>query len=98
MEVVQISNSAGIPDSDEGEGIWEGGKYIWELKKLVEFENHEVPVVPLEIQLESNIRRNRPDRKDAILNALITYGYDDELLRKALSKTNREQFKDYFGN
>lgn len=96
VEVVQISNSAGIPDSDTGEGIWEGGKYIWELMKYVEFENHEIPVVPLEIQLESNIRRNRQNRIDAILNALITYDYDKDLLRKALSNTNREQFKELF--
>ncbi|MBU5672096.1 hypothetical protein [Paenibacillus brevis] len=85
VEVVQISNSAGIPDSDEGEGIWEGGRYIWDLIKHVEFENHLVPVVPLEIQLESNIRRKRQDRVDAILNALVLYGYNKELLAKALS-------------
>lgn len=94
VEVVQISNSAGIPDSDTGEGIWEGGKYIWELMKCVKFENHEIPVVPLEIQLESNIRRNRQDRIDAILNALMTYGHDMELFKKALSNANREQFKE----
>jgi len=96
VEVVQISNSAGIPDSVTGEGIWEGGKYIWELKKYVEFENYEIPVVPLEIQLESNIRRNRQDRTNAILNALITNGYDKELLGKALSNANREKFKELF--
>ncbi|WP_410769415.1 hypothetical protein [Fontibacillus sp. BL9] len=92
-EVVQISNPAGIPDSVDGEGIWEGGKYIWDLTKKVEFENHWVPVVPLEIQLESNIRRNRQDRADAILNALLTHGYDRPLLNKALSKTNKELFE-----
>jgi NAD-dependent SIR2 family protein deacetylase len=96
LEVVQISNSAGIPDSVKGEGIWEGGKYIWELKKYVEFENYKIPVVPLEIQLESNIRRNRQDRTDAILNALITNGYDKELLGKALSNINREKLKELF--
>lgn len=89
VEVVQISNAAGIPDSDSGEGIWEGGKYIWELIKHVEFENHLVPVVPLEIQLESNIRRKRQDRVDAILNALLLHGYDKELLAKALSSASK---------
>ncbi|MFC5528341.1 hypothetical protein [Cohnella yongneupensis] len=94
FEVVQISNSAGIPDSDTGEGIWEGGKHIWELSKYIEFETHLVPVVPLEIQLESNIRRNRQDRVDAIMKALLSNGYDKELLRKALSTSNFEQLKD----
>ncbi|GIO41661.1 hypothetical protein [Paenibacillus apis] len=89
VEVVHISNSAGIPDSDSGEGIWEGGRYIWELIKHVEFENHLVPVVPLEIQLESNIRRKRQDRVDAILNAFMLHGYDKDLLAKALSSTSK---------
>lgn len=93
VEVVQISNSAGIPDSDSGEGIWEGGGHIWELTKHAEFENRLIPVVPLEIQLESNLRRKRQDRADAILNALLTHGYNKELLAKALSSTNMEQVK-----
>lgn len=94
VEVVQISNSAGIPDSDTGEGIWEGGSYIWELRKYIKFENYLVPVVPLEIQLESNIRRNRHDRVDAILNALKTNGYDKELLEKALSTSSKEKIRE----
>ncbi|WP_010275330.1 hypothetical protein [Paenibacillus senegalensis] len=93
VEVVQISNAAGIPDSDMGEGIWEGGQHIWRLAKHVEFENYVVPVVPLEIQLELNIRRQRADRVDAILHALVTNGYDEELLRKALSRTSLEKLQ-----
>lgn len=93
MEVVQISNSAGIPDSLDDQGIWEGGKYIWDYKKNVEFENYVVPVVPLEIQLESNIRRKREDRADAILQALLKHGYDQPLLSQALSSTNQELFE-----
>jgi len=93
VELVHISNSAGIPDSDQGDGIWEGGKYIWELAKYVEFEGREIPVVPLEIQLESNIRRKRQDRVDAIVQALLAHGWDKELLGKALSHTNKAQFQ-----
>ncbi|WP_373231341.1 hypothetical protein [Cohnella sp.] len=96
VEVVQISDSAGIPDSDSGDGIWEGGKHIWSLAKYVDFENHNVPIVPLEIQLESNLRRNRQDRADAIINALRTNGYDSELLFKALSNIHKELLKEYF--
>lgn len=95
VEVVQISDSAGIPDSDSGDGIWEGGKYIWALAQYVDFGNHNIPLVPLEIQLESNLRRNRQDRVDAIMNALRIYGYDRELLLKALSNTNKEQLRDF---
>lgn len=95
IEVVQISNAVGIPDSDTGEGIWEGGKYIWDLsKKIIEFEKHLVPVVPLEVQLESNIRRNRQDRVDAIVNTLMAHGYDKDLLDKALSASSKEKLRD----
>lgn len=86
VEVVQISNSAGIP-----EGIWEGGQYIWQYVKGVKFEEFVVPVVPLEIQLESNMRRGREDRTKSILNALQRNGYDRSLLAKALSTKHLER-------
>lgn len=91
VEVVHISNAAGIPDSDSGEGIWEGGRYIWEFTRYVEFGGRLVPVVPLEIQLESNLRRQRQERVDAIIRALVSNGYDKELLAKALSRENLER-------
>lgn len=90
LEAVCISNSAGIPDSELGGGIWEGGKFIWELARYVNFIEHTVPVVPLEIQLESNLRRKRQDRRDTIVTALNTFGHDQELLNKALSTANLE--------
>lgn len=91
VEVVQISNSAGIPDSESGEGIWEGGKYIWKTANKVDFAPFTVPVVPLEIQLESNVRRDRQDRMDAIVDALLTNGYDKELLSRALSVASKQK-------
>lgn len=94
VEVVQISDSAGIPDSISGDGIWEGGKHIWSLAKNINYENHIIPVVPLEIQLESNIRRNRQDRVNSIINALIRNGYDKELLSIALSATHKQLLKE----
>ncbi|WP_175615477.1 hypothetical protein [Piscibacillus halophilus] len=59
VEVIHITNSAGIPDNLTGDGIWEGGKYIWDYYKNVTFREYTIPVVPLEIQLESNLRRKR---------------------------------------
>ncbi|MEH7443474.1 hypothetical protein V7201_14285 [Bacillus sp. JJ1122] len=85
VEVVNISQSAGIPDSLDGDGIWEGGKYIWGHSKNVDFGTFTVPVVPLEIQLESNLRRKRKERIDAIMKKLKVNGYNEELILKALS-------------
>ncbi|WP_413303514.1 hypothetical protein AA0X95_26245 [Bacillus sp. 1P10SD] len=92
VEVVNISNSAGIPDSQSGDGIWEGGKYIWDLYKNVSFGPYTIRTVPLEIQLESNYRRQRQERIDAINKAMQTYGYNEELLKKALSSKRLLQF------
>ncbi|WP_339319603.1 hypothetical protein [Paenibacillus sp. FSL R10-2734] len=92
VEVVHISNSAGIPDSMEGDGIWEGGQYIWNHFKNVTIGQYTIPTVPLEIQLESNLRRKRSDRTQAIIIALQKYGYDKELIEKALSKEHLPYF------
>lgn len=92
VEVVNISNSAGISDSMDGEGIWEGGRYIWDLSKNVGFKQYTIPVVPLEIQLESNLRRERMDRVNSIMRALKKEGYDKELLSKALSTSHLDYF------
>jgi hypothetical protein len=94
LEVVQISNSAGIPDSIAGDGIWEGGQYIWEYSREVEFADYRIPVVPLEIQLESNLRRNREDRTRSIIAAMKKHGYDKELLEKALSSKHKPIIQD----
>ncbi|KHL96881.1 hypothetical protein QW71_04445 [Paenibacillus sp. IHB B 3415] len=89
MEVVHISDSAGIPDSEDGAGIWEGGQAIWNYARRLPFEGYTVPVVPLEIQLESNIRRNRTERVEAILRVFKDRGYNETLLQKALSNDSR---------
>lgn len=80
VEAVHISNSAGIPDSMTGDGIWEGGQYIWSLCKDVKVGQYTIRTIPLEIQLESNLRRKREDRSQAILEALFKLGYDHELI------------------
>ncbi|GAA0342338.1 hypothetical protein GCM10008967_35920 [Bacillus carboniphilus] len=92
VEVVHISDSAGIPDNQTGDGIWEGGQYIWELAKQVKVGEYSIPTVPLEIQLESNLRRKRQDRADAILKKLKNDGFDAELLGKSLSKQHLSKF------
>ncbi|ULL19098.1 hypothetical protein DVH26_34505 [Paenibacillus sp. H1-7] len=92
VEAVHISNSAGIPDSLQGDGIWEGGQFIWSLYKNVNAGPCTVAVVPLEIQLESNLRRKRTDRIHSIMEALGQSGYSQELIEKALSKDHLQWF------
>lgn len=89
VELVHISDSAGIPDSEDGAGIWEGGPSIWRYARQLPWAGYPVSVVPLEIQLESNLRRQRADRVEAILRAFKDIGYDRSLLQKALSRSSR---------
>lgn len=93
VEAVHIMNSAGIPDSKDGEGIWEGGQYIWELAKPITLNDFTFQTVPLEIQIESNLHRERTDRVAAIIQALNRNGINHVLLKQALSIKHYEQVK-----
>ncbi|WP_175989271.1 hypothetical protein [Bacillus sp. Marseille-Q1617] len=96
VEIVHIADSAGIPDSLTGSGIWEGGQYIWNLARTTRFRGNSIRMVPLEIQLESNLRRKREDRVQSILQTMRKKGYDENLIKKALSKDHYSIIKDQF--
>jgi hypothetical protein len=50
-----------------------------------------VPVVPLEIQLETNLERGLPDRVAQIVDRFRQDGYDRELLDHSLAPRYREE-------
>ncbi|MFN3650585.1 MAG: hypothetical protein ACK47B_13495 [Armatimonadota bacterium] len=84
-EAVFIASGGGIPDSPGGDGIWEGGRHIWSRLRRISFHGERIPVVPLEIQLESQLRRGVVDRAEVIGETLRFRGYDPELLLEGLS-------------
>jgi hypothetical protein len=71
-------------------GIWEGGSEIWAYIKEINFKNYSIPVVPLEIQLETNFNRKLTDRTDKILENFNKNGFDKKLLEFALSEKNKK--------
>jgi hypothetical protein len=83
----------GFPSSEEGAGIWEAGPEIWPYVRRIAFAGHPVPVVPLEIQLETNLSRGLEQRTAGTIAVLKRDGYDRELVRKALSREHQEQFE-----
>ncbi|QVK18938.1 hypothetical protein KHQ81_04300 [Mycoplasmatota bacterium] len=101
MEAYKIECASIIPPEDylcnkkESDGIWEGGPEIWKYKKYVNFDNYIIPVVPLEVQLETNLSRNYQDRVDKIIDLFNTYSFDKELLIYSLSKKNKEKIRTY---
>jgi hypothetical protein len=86
VDAVYIASGGGIPDSTKGDGVWEGGPMAWSLARIVSFGELTVAVAPLEIQLESQLRRGRADRAEAIVFALRQRGCDADLLRQCLSR------------
>ena len=66
-------------------GIWEAGPKIWSYIKKVTYNNYSIPVVPLEIQLGTNLNRNLKQRADTILEVLKVEPLNKELLQKVLS-------------
>jgi len=93
VDAVHIASGGGIPDSTSGDGAWEGGPYAWRFARSVPFQEFEVQVAPLEIQLESQIRRGRPDKAEMIAERLRSAGCDAELLEQCLSRDNFAAWK-----
>jgi hypothetical protein len=54
----------------------------------------ELPVIPLEIQLETNMNRNLENRIKEMIKVFQLSGYDEELINFALSDGNRLKFQD----
>lgn len=73
-------------------GIWEGGPEIWPHLRMIKFKSYLVPVLPLEIQLETNFRRDYTERINKIISYFKKNSYDRELLRESLSEENMRKF------
>jgi hypothetical protein len=57
------------------------------------FAGQPIPVVPLEIQLETNLSRGLEERSAEILAVLRRSGYDRRLIEKALSREHLRSFE-----
>ncbi len=93
VEIAHIAPPEGFPTSKDGGGIWEAGPEIWSHLRRVPFAGHQVPVVPLEIQLETAMGRELEERASAILEVLRRDGFDHALLQVALSEKHVRTFE-----
>lgn len=94
VEVAHIVAPKGFLTSDDGAGIWEAGPEIWPHIRCVPFAGTLVPVVPLEIQLQTSFARGLEERTAAILSVLRQNGHDSELIQKALDSERMEGFEE----
>ncbi len=93
VEIAHITAPEGFPTSEQGAGIWEAGPEIWPYLCYVSFADLRVPVVPLEIQLETNLQRGLEERAAEIVSLLQKSGYDRGLLEKALTRDHLQAFE-----
>lgn len=92
VEVAHITPPNGYYEANNN-WIWEAGAMIWPHVRKIPFHGYDVPVIPLEIQLETCLSRKFDARIDQIITIFKQKGYNEDLLEKALSKENLEQFK-----
>ena len=93
VEIAHITAPEGFPTSAEGAGIWEAGPEIWHYLRYVSFADLRVPVVPLEIQLETNLQRDLDERAAEIISVLRSSGWDRDLIQKALAGEHLQVFE-----
>jgi hypothetical protein len=92
LEIAHITAPEGFPTSEEGAGIWKAGPEIRPYLRHVSFADLRIPVVPLEIQLETNLQRGLEDRAAEIVSVLRKSGRDRALIEKALTKERLQAF------
>jgi len=90
LDATAIENN-GVPDSLHGDGVWEGGDHVWSFVAWAQ----DLPVVALEVQLESCLRRDLDSRARAIAVCLQHSGYAVERLVQVLSRGHLERVRKY---
>ena len=92
-EIAHIAPPVGQPTSSDGAGIWEAGPEVWPYVRYIQFAGYQVPAVPLEIQLETNLSRGLENRVDEIIAVLQENGYDCALIQKSLTSEHLKVFE-----
>ena len=88
VEVAHIVPPPGFRMSTDGAGIWEAGPEIWPNLRILTYDRHRIPVVPLEIQLETCLARGLDERVACIRDVLRHQGTDAGLLHRALREAH----------
>lgn len=99
VSVVHVVAPGGHPGFHCTGGVWECDPSIWPHIKTVSFAGRAVPVVPLEIQIETTMARGKDFKGESLdprlaemVRVLRETGYDRSLLEWALSDTHIARF------
>ncbi|MFW9924703.1 MAG: hypothetical protein ACFFDW_15590 [Candidatus Thorarchaeota archaeon] len=94
VEVAHIEPPKGY--LEKFDGIWEAGPESWSYIREKPFGKYLVPVIPLEIQLETNFGRGFDERINKIIEIFKDQGYDKFLIDLALNKQHRIKFNQLY--
>jgi hypothetical protein len=99
ISVVHVVAPGGHPGFRDSGGVWECDPSVWPHLRTVRFSGRDVPVMPLEIQLETNMARgwtfsgeSLQGRIEEIVRVLKRDGYDRSLLEWALRTQHVAKF------
>lgn len=93
IEVAFMVSQSTLDESREANYIWENGPDMYPYTKKISFFGYDLNVIPLEIQLTTNLLRNLPERVSQIVDILRKEGYSDSLLRRALTPDQYDDIK-----
>jgi predicted nucleotidyltransferase len=85
IEVAYMVSESALKQSRKNRYIWENGPDMIPYVKTVDFQGYQIKVIPLEIQLMTNLRRGLDDRVTEIIRVFSKEGYNFELLKISLS-------------
>ncbi|MEV4839120.1 hypothetical protein AB0K05_31795 [Nonomuraea sp. NPDC049486] len=74
-----------LEEQVDSDGMECAGHGPWRHYVLIRCGSHRVPVVRLELRLITELLRDRPDRYEPLLDHLGTYGFDPDLLQRAMT-------------
>ncbi|TXT54231.1 MAG: hypothetical protein BAJATHORv1_80038 [Candidatus Thorarchaeota archaeon] len=85
FEIAHLVSEESLRRTREKSCIWENGPDMYPHIKKIDFHGYQLGVIPLEIQLSTNMFRSIEERVSEILKILKKEGYDNELLKRALT-------------
>jgi len=84
VEIAFIKSDGSVKRSREKGYIWENGPDMYQHARVMDFRGYQINVVPLEIQIVTNMQRGLEDRVNAILKTLNKKDADYSLIKKAI--------------
>ncbi|TFG28419.1 hypothetical protein EU527_17310 [Candidatus Thorarchaeota archaeon] len=89
IEVAYFKSEQSVSTSRKQKHIWENSPDMYPYLRTVEFNSYQIDVIPLEIQLNTNLLRGLDARVTEILRVLGLGQVDTNLIKKAIHPSHQ---------